>query len=497
MLAAHHDSVPHGPGAGDDAAAVGAILETCRAVTAGAALKRDVLVVLTDGEELGLVGARALFASDAKVLRKYFAATRPTDESVGLAAGGRRLWEGPRDGIGVAMNFEGRGTGGPSLMFETGPGNARVIREFAAGDPWPYANSLSYDVYRMLPNDTDFTVFRRPVDMGGGAMQGLNFAFISNYFWYHTRNDTPENLSAASAYHHGTHALAMARRFGNLSAEALRGIRDPAGPNAVYFNVGRGTLVWYPATWVWPLVIVQGVLGVCAIVVGFWRGVMTGRGVVGGVVRLVAALALTPAAVYGLMLMLRAPQSPGAFWGQVAGVMALAVVITATVALTPVRFMRREAGVVRGRRVGSFAGVVLLFLTGLSAASAVYAPGGSFLVAWPGIVLALGVIVAGLGRGRDASEEEGEDATRRAGGLRSPGSAGVWAAVAVLVVAPAIVLWGPLLVQLFTALTLQMAWACSVGVVVATVIVVAGFTPLAIAGGGPGGRSGATRIDPA
>lgn len=475
MLAAHYDSVPHGPGAGDDGAAVGALLETCRAIKAGPPLRRDVLLLLSDGEEYGLIGARALFASDAKILRQAV--------------------PDPRGGIGVALNFDARGTAGPSLMFETAAGNARIIREFAAADPYPYANSLSYDVYKMLSNDTDFTVFKRPVDQGGGELQGLNFAFISNYFWYHSPGDTPENLSAASAFHHGSHAVAMARRFGGMSAAELRAIKDPGGPDAVYFNVSRGTLVSYPAGWRWPLVIVQGVLAACAIVMGMWRGVMTGRGFLGGAARLVLALVVAPAAVYGLMLAMSEPQRPHAFYLELLAVAVVAAVVTVTFALTPARFRRGEAEAVRGRRVASFAGVVLVFLAGLSVASARYVPGGSFLVVWPGIGLALGMIVGVLGAKRIEVDGEEELVVEGDPGRRS---APAWVGVVVVaVLATAVVLWGPLLVQLFTALTLGMAWACSIGVVVAMVIVVAAFTPLAIAGGGTVGRPGATRIDPA
>ena len=110
-------------------------------------------------------------------------------------------------------------------------------------------------------------------------------------------------------------------------------------------------------------------------------------------------------------------------------------------------------------------------------------------------------------RARTGKEDEdeimAEDPGPRSGRLRSPttalrAGAPAWAGVVVvLVVVPAVVLWGPILVQLFTALTMGMAWACSIGVAIATAIVLAGLTPLAVAGGGTGGRSGATRIDPA
>src|SRR5262245_39760070 len=48
MLVGHYDSVPTSPGAGDDGSAIAAMLETARALKAGPALKRDVILLFTD-----------------------------------------------------------------------------------------------------------------------------------------------------------------------------------------------------------------------------------------------------------------------------------------------------------------------------------------------------------------------------------------------------------------------------------------------------------------
>ena len=57
LLSAHYDSVARGPGAGDDASGVAAILESLRALKAGPAPERDVIILINDGEEVGLFGA--------------------------------------------------------------------------------------------------------------------------------------------------------------------------------------------------------------------------------------------------------------------------------------------------------------------------------------------------------------------------------------------------------------------------------------------------------
>jgi len=108
MLVAHYDSVPTGPGASDDGAAVAALLETARALKAGPPLTNDIIILLTDGEEIGLMGASAF-----------------VDERRGAIDGE------------VVFNFEARGTSDQSVMFETSEKNDWLIQEFAKASPAP------------------------------------------------------------------------------------------------------------------------------------------------------------------------------------------------------------------------------------------------------------------------------------------------------------------------------------------------------------------------
>jgi hypothetical protein len=142
LLMAHYDSVPNGPGAADDGAGVSAILETVRALKTGPALKNDLIVLFTDGEEPGLLGAEA------------FVASHPWMKDIGLV-----------------MNFEARGNRGASLLFETSVNNASLMNEVAHAAPSPIASSLFYSLYKLLPNSTDFNMFRP------AGIPGLNFAF--------------------------------------------------------------------------------------------------------------------------------------------------------------------------------------------------------------------------------------------------------------------------------------------------------------------------------
>lgn len=225
MVAAHYDSVPTGPGAADDGAAVAAMLETMRALRVIGGVRNDVVFLFTDGEELGLLGAAAFV------------------ERHGV------------DDIGAVLNWEARGSRGPVWMFETSGGNGPLVRAFADATARPVANSLSYEVYRRLPNDTDFTVFRE----AGAA--GLNSAFIDGVHDYHAASDTPQRLSADSMQHHGENMLGMVRVFGNAD---LRTYQD--GSDAVYFDVFARGMVRYPAALVVPVAVLT-VLALAGLIV--------------------------------------------------------------------------------------------------------------------------------------------------------------------------------------------------------------------------------------
>lgn len=213
LAVAHHDSVPASPGIGDDLAGVAAILEAVRALRAGPALRRDLILLFTDGEERGLLGAEA------------FAAEHPL-----------------RDRVGAVINVEGRGASGPSRMFETGASNGPSIASLAAAARRPSASSVSTEIYRRMPNDTDFSVWRRR------GIGGLNFAFIGDYQAYHSPVDDIDRLSKRSLQHHVTNVMDAVRAY-----DGMRSLRPGDGGegahDAVFFDVAGRRLVQVPVLW--------------------------------------------------------------------------------------------------------------------------------------------------------------------------------------------------------------------------------------------------------
>jgi len=262
MLMAHYDTVVGSPGAADDSTGVGAVLEAVRAIQARGPIERDLVVLLTDAEELGLDGARIFF-------------------------GGHPL----RDRIGAVVNLEARGGGGRAAMFETGREAGPTVdlfrRAAARADGGTTATSLAVFMYEQMPNGTDFTI---PKDRGVG---GLNFAFIGRPAQYHSADATPANLDQGALQHLGSQALEAADAL--LRAPAL-----PAkGPNTVYADVFGRWMLSHSAATGW------GLLGLTALLGGFsaWRArratgltaAQVGRGLLDGLWFLSAGLVLAQA----------------------------------------------------------------------------------------------------------------------------------------------------------------------------------------------------------
>jgi multisubunit Na+/H+ antiporter MnhB subunit len=209
LLSCHYDSVVQGPGASDDGAAVGALLETARALRQTAPLRNDVIFLFTDGEEPVMMGADACVTQSKWI-----------------------------QDVGLAMNFEARGTCGPSLMFETSRPDGALVREFARAAPYPRAASFFRDIYERMPVGTDFTLFKLQ------GVPGLNFAYIGNSCFYHTSEDNTARMDVRSLQHQGSSALALVRHFGEMTLPLA-----PA-PDALYFNFGNNlvhcSLFWVP-----------------------------------------------------------------------------------------------------------------------------------------------------------------------------------------------------------------------------------------------------------
>lgn len=409
LLVGHYDTVPTSPGGNDDGSAVAVMLESIRAIQAGPPLRNDVILLFTDGEEVGLLGARA------------FVDEHPWARNVGLV-----------------LNLEARGNSGPAIMFETSDNNGFLIKEFAKTVQYPVASSLTYDIYKLLPNDTDLTVFKE------GGYAGFNFAYIGNPNYYHTALDDFDSPDERSIQHQGLYALSLIEHFGNLDLQETR------QSDAVYFDLFGMTLIHYSKALIIPMNAAVALLLIGVASLGLRRNRLSFSGLALGFLAYVLSLIIAAVSVGLVWWLIRTIHSGyrAMPWGDtynssfyVIGFVTLAVAITAMLYNW------------FGKRISAHNlafGALLLWLI-LMLLSSLYLPGGSYLFTWPLLssVISLGFIFA--------SREKTEPSIRLL----------LILAISAL---PALVLLVPMIKLLFAALTVALS-----GAVIVTVMLLLGL----------------------
>lgn len=188
MFVAHYDSryaqiMPKDTvwsyGAADDGYGVGVTLETVsQLMKQRENWHQGVKVLFTDAEEVGMMGMKAIWENDREVF----------------------------DNVGLMINIEARGPWGPALLFETCPGNEKVIQLYADAAGYPFTYSLTTVVYQFMPNFTDFTIVK-------DSIPGLNFSTIADVNHYHTDLDNFSNVNPKSIQHYGAQILPVAEKY--------------------------------------------------------------------------------------------------------------------------------------------------------------------------------------------------------------------------------------------------------------------------------------------
>lgn len=254
LLMAHHDTVWGSPGAADDTIGIAAIFEIVRALKIQGDFERDLIILLTDGEELGLSGAVNFFADNPMAKQ-----------------------------VGAVINFEARGGGGTANMFQTSAQNGDAMRLFARAVKQPSASSLSTFVYSVLPNDTDLTPALKK------DYTAYNIANIGRAEYYHSPKITASALEEATLQHMGSQGLDLTRAL--LTAEKLPGKRA----DATFFDVfGLFTLI-YSSFWGWIFLAIAALLAGLSI-----RKDEPKKDVLKGALKMMLFLGLGGISLYGL-----------------------------------------------------------------------------------------------------------------------------------------------------------------------------------------------------
>lgn len=208
MFVAHYDSRYSQPmpkrdtvwsyGAADDGYGIGVSLETvAQALKQKADWKQGVKILFTDAEEVGMMGMKAMWEND----RAEF------------------------DNVGLMINIEARGPMGPALLFETCPGNEKVMDLYASVAPYPYTYSLTTVVYTFMPNFTDFTIVK-------DELPGLNFSTITDVNHYHTDKDNFSTVEPNSIQHYGEQILPITMEY----------LTNPVYADKDYFKADEDTV---------------------------------------------------------------------------------------------------------------------------------------------------------------------------------------------------------------------------------------------------------------
>jgi hypothetical protein len=336
LLNAHYDSTPVGPGAADDGIGVATLLEVAR-ILKDRPLRRPVILLFNEGEELGLIGARAFLADPL---------SRDVDSLV---------------------NLEARGVRGPVNMFETSRPNAAPIFIFAEAVKNPVANSLSTDVYRLLPNYTDVN------SLAERGWLTLNLAPIGNETRYHSPGDDVSSLDPATLQHMGDQTLALAT---TLSANAL-----PQAPgNRIFMDVAGRALISLSLTA--GLALFLGLL-LAVGWVAFRRGGLLRAGIAMVGIPMIASI------LSWLMLALIGAARHGMFWR--AHPMWTHLAIYATTILVALVVLTSIAGDIDRTRQRAAFWAIFLTLGGIIA---LIAPGGIIFFLFPPLVAFLGMVAS-------------------------------------------------------------------------------------------------------
>lgn len=217
-------------GAADDGYGIVTILETVRAIKAlGTPLENDIKILFTDSEEADLDGAVNALEKNPELFKN----------------------------VKLVINVEARGIKGPAIMFETSDNNSSIINYFNKYAKSPFSFSFATDIYRNMPNGSDFSVFL------ANEFNGLNFAVVDSLDYYHTEKDSYENIDLGSVQHYGEQIFSVVKNFSLTPNEDLPNFESDI--NDIFFSVPIGNMINYSENFA----IVLLIAGIVAVIVFF------------------------------------------------------------------------------------------------------------------------------------------------------------------------------------------------------------------------------------
>lgn len=215
LVNSHYDSVPFGPGAGDDGTMVAIMLETVRVLSKSDKTLKNPVVFLFNGAEENPLQASHAFITQHK-WAKYAKAL---------------------------INLDSAGSGGREILFQSGPNHPWLMKHYRRAIVHPYASTVAEEMFQrhFIPSDTDFRIFR-----DHGKVPGLDMAHQYNGYVYHTRFDRPEIIPRGTFQNTGDNVLALVREIAN--APELENPEKYSEGHTIFFDVMGSFLVFYSET---------------------------------------------------------------------------------------------------------------------------------------------------------------------------------------------------------------------------------------------------------
>ncbi len=224
LLVAHPDSVPWGPGGGDNATGASVLLETVRAISAGSPPRNDVIVLFDDGEELGGYPGGELFAQRDPWMRE----------------------------VKLVVGLDTAAWGVPAVIQDS-PDNGELIRGYASGARTPTA--FGFDASTNRGDDAEINPFTRR------GVPGLEIEDTYANVGQHTAADTSTKVNLSTLQLMGDQVLGITHSY--AAADLTRN----RSADRAFFTLPHLGVVSYPAAWGVPILGLSAALIVAVVLI--------------------------------------------------------------------------------------------------------------------------------------------------------------------------------------------------------------------------------------
>ncbi|XP_057299822.1 endoplasmic reticulum metallopeptidase 1-like [Hydractinia symbiolongicarpus] len=211
---AHFDTPMNTEGASDDTVSCAVLIEIFRSICQGnpTDLKHGIIFLFNGAEEGFLSGSHA-FVKDHRWLSL----------------------------VKVVVNIEAAGSGGREFVFQTGPEHSWILETYASSVKYPYASVVAQEIFQsgVIPADTDFRVF-----VQYGNLVGIDIAFVTNGYVYHTRYDDAQSIPSGSIQRAGDNIFGLLMAMSNSHY-----VENPSlykHGSSVFFDILGVFVVHYP-----------------------------------------------------------------------------------------------------------------------------------------------------------------------------------------------------------------------------------------------------------